>query len=73
VVNVACNLAAIVLFGITGHIIWQLGLMMAACQVVGSVLGTKLALKHGSEFVRRLFLAVVVLLIVKTGYDAWLK
>lgn len=73
VVNVACNLAAILLFGLTGHIIWQLGLMMAVCQVVGSVLGTKLALKHGSEFVRRLFLVVVTLLIVKTGYDAWLK
>jgi uncharacterized protein len=46
---------------------------MAVCQVVGSVLGTRLALKHGSEFVRRLFLVVVVLLIIKTGYDAWLK
>jgi len=73
VVNVACNVAAIMLFGLTGHIIWQLGLMMAVCQVVGSVLGTKLALKHGSEFVRRLFLVVVVLLIIKTGYDAWFK
>jgi uncharacterized membrane protein YfcA len=47
--------------------------MMAVCQVVGSVLGTKLALKHGSEFVRRLFLVVVGLLIIKTGYDAWFK
>ena len=47
--------------------------MMAACQVVGSVLGTKLALRHGSEFVRRLFLVVVALLIIKTGYDAWFK
>jgi len=73
VVNVACNLAAILLFGFSGHIIWQLGLMMACCQVAGSVLGTKLALKHGSEFVRRLFLVVVGILIVKTGYDAWLK
>lgn len=73
VVNVACNLAAILLFGFTGHIIWQLGLMMACCQVVGSLLGTRLALKHGSEFVRRLFLLVVVLLIFKTGYDAWIK
>ena len=71
VVNVACNVAAIMLFGFTGHIIWQLGLMMAVCQVIGSVLGTKLALKHGSEFVRRLFLVVVAVLIVKTGYDAW--
>jgi hypothetical protein len=30
-----------------------------------------LAMKHGSGFVRKLFLVVVSVLIVKTGYDAW--
>ena len=73
VVNVACNFAALMWFGYSGHLIWQLGLMMAACQVCGSILGTKLALKHGSGFVRRLFLVVVTILIFKTGYDAFLK
>jgi uncharacterized membrane protein YfcA len=73
VVNVACNFAALAWFGYSGHLIWQLGLMMAAFQVIGSILGTKLALKHGSGFVRRLFLVVVVVLIFKTGYDAFLK
>jgi hypothetical protein len=29
-----------------------------------------LALKHGSVFVRKLFLVVVSVLIVKTGFDA---
>jgi hypothetical protein len=32
-----------------------------------------LALKHGSGFVRKLFLLVVSVLILKTGYDAFLK
>jgi uncharacterized membrane protein YfcA len=73
VVNVATNFAALMWFGYSGHLIWQLGLMMAAFQVIGSILGTKLALKHGSGFVRRLFLAVVIVLIFKTGYDAFLK
>lgn len=71
VVNVACNLSALVWFGYSGHLWWQLGLMMAACQVAGSLLGTKLALRHGSGFVRRVFLVVVSILIVKTGWDAW--
>ncbi|MBB3117258.1 sulfite exporter TauE/SafE family protein [Pseudoduganella violacea] len=71
VVNVACNLAALMWFGYSGHLLWQLGLMMAVCQVLGSLLGTKLALKHGSGFVRRIFLVVVTILIVKTGFDAW--
>lgn len=73
VVNVACNVSALLWFGYSGHLLWQLGLMMAACQVGGSLLGTKLAMKHGSGFVRRVFLVVVTILIVKTGYDALLR
>jgi len=73
VVNVACNISALMWFGYSGHLLWQLGLMMALCQIVGSLVGTRLALKHGSGFVRQLFLVVVSLLIVKTGYDAWLR
>ena len=73
VVNVACNLSALMWFGYSGHLLWQLGLMMAACQVAGSLVGTKLAIKHGSVFVRKLFLVVVTLLIFKTGYDAIAK
>ncbi|SHH44378.1 TSUP family transporter [Massilia sp. CF038] len=73
VVNVACNLSALMWFGVSGHLLWQLGLLMAACQVAGSLVGTKLAIKHGSGFVRKLFLIVVTLLIFKTSYDAWLR
>lgn len=70
IVNVACNFAALVWFGYSGHLMWQLGMMMAVCQVAGSVLGTRLAMQHGSGFVRKLFLLVVTVLIFKTGYDA---
>ena len=73
VVNVACNLSALLWFGYSGHLLWQLGLMMAACQVAGSLVGTRLAIKHGSAFVRKLFLVVVSLLILKTGVDAIAK
>lgn len=70
IVNVACNIAALLWFGYSGHLLWQLGLLMALCQVAGSLVGTRLAIRHGSVFVRKLFLAVVSLLILKTGYDA---
>jgi uncharacterized membrane protein YfcA len=71
IVNVACNLSALLWFGYSGHLLWQLGLMMAVCQVAGSLIGTKLAMRHGSGFVRRVFLVVVTILIVKTSWDAW--
>jgi len=73
VVNVACNFAALLLFGLTGHLLWQLGTMMAVCQVAGSLIGTRLAIRHGSGFVRKVFLVVVCILIVKTGYDAMVR
>lgn len=73
IVNVACNLSALMWFGVSGHLLWMLGLMMAVCQVAGSLIGTRLAIKHGSAFVRQLFLVVVSLLIIKTAYDAWIR
>jgi uncharacterized membrane protein YfcA len=73
VVNVACNLSALMWFGFSGHLWWQVGLLMAVCQVCGSLLGTRLALRHGSAFVRKLFLLVVSALIVKTAYAAFIK
>jgi uncharacterized protein len=73
VVNVACNLSALLWFGYSGHLIWQMGAMMAICNVGGSLVGSRLAIKHGSGFVRKLFLLVVSALILKTGYDAFLK
>jgi uncharacterized membrane protein YfcA len=71
VVNVACNVSALIWFGYSGHLIWKLAGLMAVCQVAGSLIGTRLALKHGSGFVRKLFLVVVSLLIVKTAYDSF--
>ena len=71
--NVATNLAAITLFAIKGHVWWKIGLTMAVANVLGSLIGTRLALKHGAGFVRGVFVVVVSALILKTGYDAFLK
>ncbi len=73
VVNVACNIAALLWFGYSGHLLWQLGLTLAVCAVAGSLIGTRLAMKHGSGFVRKAFLFVVVALILKTSYDAFFR
>jgi hypothetical protein len=37
------------------------------------VFGTRLALKHGSGFVRNVFIVVVSALILKTTYDGWMR
>lgn len=71
--NVSCNAAALLWFGYSGNVMWLLGLWMALWGVVGSISGSRLAIKLGSEFVRKVFLFVVTALIFKTSYDAFLK
>ncbi len=72
-VNTATNFSALALFIAKGHIWWHFVLVMAVANVLGSLLGTRLALKHGTGFVRVVFLLVVSALILKTGYDAFLR
>lgn len=71
VLNVATNLSALTFFAIKGHIWWHLGLVMAVSNVTGSLIGSRLAMKHGASFVRSIFLLVVSALILKTAYDAF--
>ena len=71
--NTASNLAAIALFAYKGHVWWHFVLAMAIANVVGSLAGTHLALKHGTGFVRGVFIVVVSALILKTSYDAFLR
>ena len=71
VVNAVTNLAALAYFIPHGQIIWPLVAVMAVCNIVGATLGSRLALKHGSSFVRVTFLLVVGALIVKVGFDVF--
>jgi len=71
--NSATNLAALILFAIKGHVWWHFALALAVANVVGSLVGTHIALKHGAGFVRGVFILVVFALIVKTGYDAFAR
>ena len=68
-INMATNFSALVLFTFKGHVWWHLAL----ANVVGSLVGTRLALKHGAGFVRVAFMVVVLALIAKTGYDAFIR
>ncbi len=71
--NVATNIAALILFTYKGHVWWHFALPLAVANVAGSLLGTHMALKHGTGFVRWIFIFVVSALILKTGYDAFLR
>ena len=71
VVNVATNLAAIGYFVPNGFYLPVVAAVMAIANILGSFIGTHLALRHGSGFVRRVFLTVVCALIVKFAWDTF--
>ena len=69
--NVTTNFAALVLFALKGHVWWHFAVPLALANIAGSMLGTWMALRHGAGFVRAIFIGVVSLLILKTGWDAF--
>jgi uncharacterized membrane protein YfcA len=72
-INIATNLAAICYFSSTGHILYQYAIPMAIFNVGGALLGTKLAVLKGNQFIRIFFLLVVVFAILRFAYDIFLK
>jgi uncharacterized membrane protein YfcA len=71
IVNVGTNLAALIYFSSTGHVLFQYALPMAVFNVLGSFLGAKLALLKGNKFIRIFFLVVVFGTILRFAYDVF--
>lgn len=71
VVNFSTNAAALAYFVPSGHVLWLVGLGMAVFNIAGALLGARLALRHGSGFVRGVFIAVAAVLIARLGYDSF--
>ena len=71
--NTATNFAALVLLAYKGHVWWHITLYLLVANLLGSYFGAKLAIKHGSGFVRWVFIFVVSALIAKTFWDGFVK
>ena len=72
VLNLASNMAALAWLGWQGHVLWAIFLPIALANIAGSWLGTRMALRHGTGYVRWLFILVVSALLLKTARDALL-
>lgn len=69
--NTASNFAALSLFAWKGHVWWHVVAVTAVANVAGSLIGARLAMKHGSGFVRVFFMLVVGALLLKTASSAY--
>lgn len=72
-VNLATNLASIIFFASTGHILYEVALPMTLCNMTGGFVGTRFALLKGNSFIRIFFLLVVCGTILRFAYDIFLE
>jgi uncharacterized membrane protein YfcA len=74
ITNLATNLGALTVFVPGGHVMWGIGLLMAAANLLGGYAGARTAVARGSRFVRLMFVVVLVAFIVRIGgevFGAW--
>jgi uncharacterized protein len=65
--NWATNLAALCVFVPQDAVLWRVGLVMGACNLVGGYLGARVAVSRGARFVRIFFIVVVSAFVVRIG------
>jgi uncharacterized membrane protein YfcA len=71
VMNFTSNIVALIIFVIGGNVMFKVGLVMGAGQMIGANLGSGMAIKKGTKFIKPLFLTVVFLIIVKLIYQSY--
>ena len=69
VVNLASNLAAVLLFALKGAVLWKVAAPMALANALGAFVGARLAIQRGDRLVRVVVLVVVGLLVSKVAHD----
>jgi uncharacterized membrane protein YfcA len=67
--NLASNVAALAALTIGGHVIWTLGLAMAAANMTGGYFGSKAAMRFGARLIRPLLVVVSLALTAKLLAD----
>jgi len=69
VVNFASNLAAVLLFAWRGQVLPRAALPMGAAQLLGGVLGARLAVRGGARLIRLLVVVVALALVARLVWD----
>lgn len=67
--NFGSNIGALMMFLFLGEVIFVYGMIMGLAQIIGSIVGSRFAIKRGSGYVRVLYIVVTLSLLLKNGYD----
>lgn len=71
VVNCMTNISALAVFIRQGNYLIEIAIMMSVCNIIGSMIGAKMALKRGNSFIRVVFLTIVFIMILRFAYDIY--
>lgn len=69
VLNFTSNFGGLMLFVLSGKVIWAVGLVMLAGQILGARLGARMVLTKGQQLIRPMIVAVSLLMSIKLIYD----
>lgn len=67
--NVAADLSSWTVLFLSGYVIWILAIPLVIGNMLGSYIGSHIAIKKGQGFIRAFFLVVVSLLIARLAWD----
>ena len=73
IINCMTNISALIVFIRQGNYLPEIAVIMSVFNILGSIIGSKIALKKGNQFVRIIFLIIVTLMIIRYGYDIFFK
>lgn len=67
--NVAADASSWAVLAASGFVVWALALPLVIGNILGSYLGSRLAIRRGDRFIRVLFLCVVAALVARVLWD----
>lgn len=73
VVNLASNIASLIVFVAYGRINYPIAAAMIAGQLIGGRLGASMAIRHGAPFIRIIFIGVVFAMVIKLLFDQFVS
>jgi len=70
ILNFTSNISSLVVFFLTGKIVFIVGIPMAICMIIGARVGTHIAINNGAKVMKPIFIAIAVLLAGKMIYQS---
>lgn len=70
-INILTNIGALTVFIYNENYILIVAIGMAICNMIGNYIGAKMAFKKGNEFIRKIFLVILCIMIIRYAWEVF--